>query len=466
LTAAAARRRVVVTGTGVVSALGNTTGSFWQSCLAGRTAVAPIPEQWRRYSSLRSPAWSPLGDWDRESSLLTRLERKRLDITSQLAVLAAEEALTEAGLELRVADGKRNTRTLVARDPERLGVFMGTGVGGVSTLLAVASHVMLAAGKERLAELASTLDAAATAGGGTAGGARLVEAVLAELPSPVSFNPFAVTMAMPNAVSANLAIKLGLHGPCPTFTCACASGTVAIGQAFRALRGGECDFALAGGTEYLWDAYGCTFRGFDAVGALAQGDLPLAQLNRPFDRRRCGFLFSEGGCAVLVLEELESARRRGARPLAEVRGFGETCDGHDLIALEPSGREARRAIELCLADACLAPEEIGYVNAHGTGTSLNDPLEAQVVAEALGPEVAVSSTKSLLGHTLGASGALEAVATVRTLLEGVAHGCRCLEEPVAELRFLTRATRIGAAHALSQSFAFGGQNAVLALSRC
>lgn len=449
----------MVTGTGVVSTLGTSTAAFWASCLAGRTAVEPIPERWRSYSPLRSEVWSPLGEWSRQSPLLTPVERRRLDPTSQMALLAAEEAVTAAGLEPRLVDRKRNAYTLDGCPPEAMGVFMGTGVGGISSFLANVSHVILDRGMKRLDELSLALAASDPAKG------QALESVLAGLSAPPVLNPFVVTMTMPNAVSVNLAIKLGLKGPCPTFGCACASGTVALGRAFRAIRDGECTMALAGGVEYLSDHYGCTFRGFDAAGALAQGELPPEEIHRPFDRRRSGFLFSEGGGAVLVLEELASARARKAPILAEVRGYGETCDAHGVMAMEPSGQQIERALGLCLSDAGLAPGDIDYVNAHGTGTEANDPLEARVLGQALGSEVAISSTKSLLGHTLGASGALEAVVTVLTLHHGIAHGCRNLEEPVADLRFLTEATAVEARHALSQSFAFGGQNAVLAFSK-
>jgi 3-oxoacyl-[acyl-carrier-protein] synthase II len=272
-------------------------------------------------------------------------------------------------------------------------------------------------------------------------------------------------MTMPNAPAGNLAIKLGLHGPSRTFTAACASATVALGQAFRAIRDGECDAVVGGGTEYLADPAGCCFRAFDALGALAHGELPPERINRPFDEKRTGFLFAEGGCAVLVLEELALARRRGATPLAELVGYGESCDAHDVVALDPAGEQIRRALGDCLEDAALDAADVGYVNAHGTGTPGNDPVEAEALAELFGSGAAVSSTKSLLGHTLGASGALEAVATVLSLRDGVVHPSRNLDSPIAPLRFVTRATPLPLRHALSQSFAFGGQNAVLAFRR-
>ena len=240
---------------------------------------------------------------------------------------------------------------------------------------------------------------------------------------------------------------------------------MAIGRAFRAIRDGECDAALAGGSDYLGDAWGATFRAFDAVGALAHGELPPGRLNRPFDVRRSGFLFSEGGCGVLVLEELGAALARGAPRLAELRGYGEASDAHDLMAVDPAGTQVRRAIASCLADAGVDAGDVDYVNAHGTGTPGNDGVEAAAIAAVLGKRALVSSTKSLLGHSLAASGALEAVVTVLSLRDQVVHGSLNLEEPVADLRFATALTRARLRHAVSQSFAFGGHDAVVAFAR-
>src|SRR6185503_4434 len=189
------------------------------------------------------------------------------------------------------------------------------------------------------------------------------------------------------------------------------------------------------------------------------------RINRPFDEKRSGFLFSEGGCGVLVLEELGAALARGAPRLAELRGFGEASDAHDLMAVEPSGAQVRRAIAACLADAGLDAEDVGYVNAHGTGTPGNDGVEAEAIAAVVGRHPLVSSTKSMLGHTLGASGAIEAAVTALTLKDQVVHPTLNLEKPIADLPFPTAPTRARVENAISQSFAFGGHNAVIAMSR-
>jgi 3-oxoacyl-[acyl-carrier-protein] synthase II len=457
---ARSERRVVVTGIGLVTSLGTDLDTFWRRCLAGETAAEPVPSVWSEYGPLRSRIWSPLGSWERATPLLGRLELRQLDPSSRIALLAAESALDHAALPRLVADPKRNGFRLEGVDAERAGVFLGTGVGGLQTCLESSRFLVFDRAKRKLAEIARSLRERG-AGEEAAG----IEAELDRLPIPNLFNPFSVAMTMPNAGAAALSIKLGLRGPAVSVTAACASGTAALGQAFRAIREGRCDFALAGGTELLSDAYGCCFRGFDALNVLATGDRPPGEANRPFDQDRNGFLFSEGGGAVLVLEELEGARQRGAAIRAEVRGYGETADAWSVMAMEPEGRQIRRAIELCLADARLLPGDVDYVNAHGTGTPANDAIEAAILAEAFPHRPRVNSTKSLLGHTLGASGAIEAAVTVLTLERGAAHPSRNLERPVGDLAYVTAPEEFHPRHALTQSFAFGGQNSVLALSR-
>jgi 3-oxoacyl-[acyl-carrier-protein] synthase II len=439
---------VALTGAGIVSSLGTDLDGFWRRCLQGDTVVEEIPSAWARHSPLRSRVWSPLGAWERETPLMTRIEKKQLDPAGRIALLAAEEALRRAGLSLESADPRRNAWRIAGVDADRAGVFLGTGVGGLHSCLESSRFIVLDQPRRELRTLETPE----------------VAAVLEGLAIPRAFNPFSVAMTMPNASAAALSIKLGLSGPCRTFAGACASGTVAVGQAFRAIRQGECDLAVSGGVEFLSDPFGCAFRGFDAVGAIANGPLPPDRINRPFDRERCGFLFSEGGGAVLVLEELEGARRRGAEVLAEIVGYGETADAHHLMAMAPEGRQIRRAIDLCLADAGLAPSDVGYVNAHGTGTPANDDVEARVLAELFPGGTRVNSTKSLLGHTLGASGAIEALVAALTLRDGVAHPSRNLTDPEVPLAFVRETGPVAARYAVSESFAFGGQNAVLALA--
>jgi 3-oxoacyl-[acyl-carrier-protein] synthase II len=475
----------VVTGVGAISTLGADAPALWKGCLEGRTVVEPVPGDWRRYSELRSQVWSPLGALARPASaMLGKAEARRLDPASQMAIAAAEEAVRAAGLALVAVDAKRRTFRVDGWDGDRLGIFMGTGAAGLFSMITNTAHVAMARARQRLAAVAERMAAKTeptrseptrsephkreASGGAARARAALaaeLEAIAGDLVFPDVFNPFAVASGMGNALSANLSIKLGAHGPTPTFAAACAAGTVAIGRAFRAIRDGECDAALAGGSEYMNDPWGATFHAFDATGALAHGDFPRDRINRPFDEKRCGFLFSEGGAAVLVLEELGAALARGAPRLAEVTGYGEASDAHDLMAVEPSGTQIRRAIAACLADAGLDAEDVGYVNAHGTGTAGNDGVEADAIAAVIGRQALVNSTKSLLGHGIGASGALEAVVTTLTLRDQLVHPSLNVERPVADLAFPRARTRASVRHAISQSVAFGGHNAVLALSR-
>jgi 3-oxoacyl-[acyl-carrier-protein] synthase II len=289
---------------------------------------------------------------------------------------------------------------------------------------------------------------------------------MAKMLCPRRSNPFGVAMTMPNACSGNLGIKFKLLGSNNTFCAACASGTVAIGYAFKAVRSGELDLALAGGVEYLYDDYGATFSGFDTVRALAGNNEDPEKANRPFDKDRSGFLFSEGGGAVLVIEELEHARRRGARIYAEILGYAETCDGYNIMMMESSGYNIARMITQALADAGVSEKEVDYINSHGTGTVLNDETETRVIETVFGKKVLINSTKSLIGHTLGASGAIEAVVTTLSIYHKTTHPCRNLDNPMRDLNFVTKVASYPIRRAISQSFGFGGHNAVLVLGEC
>ena len=272
-------------------------------------------------------------------------------------------------------------------------------------------------------------------------------------------------MLIPNAVSAILGIRFSINGPNTTYTQACAAGTVSIGPAFRAIRSGQIDTALAGGCEYLEDHYGGIFRGFDVANTLVQDCQEPAKANRPFDKKRSGFLYSQGGVAILVLEELGNATNRGAPIIAEITGYGETFDAHSMMSIAADGVQIERMIKLALDDARVKPADVQYVNSHGTGTETNDIIECEVVGRVFGKKVLINSTKSLLGHTFGASGALEAAVTALSLKQQTTHICRNLEQPIAELNFVRSQESHDIQIAISQSFAFGGHNAGLVLQR-
>jgi len=220
---------------------------------------------------------------------------------------------------------------------------------------------------------------------------------------------------------------------------------------------------LVGGVEYLRDDYGAVFTGFDAVRALALDNDHPDRANRPFDKDRTGFLFSEGGGAVFVIEDLEHAQKRGARIFAEIIGYGETCDGFNIMMMESSGAQITRMLELAFADAAISAGEIDYINAHGTGTRLNDETETAVIEQVFRKDVLINSTKSLIGHTLGASGAIETLVTALSILHKTTHVCRNLDNPMKDLNFVTKVDSYPICTGLSQSFGFGGHNAVLIL---
>jgi 3-oxoacyl-[acyl-carrier-protein] synthase II len=450
-------RRVVITGAGVVSSLGRGVEEFWSQCLKGRSAVANVPENWPYYSELHSRIWSPLPDFDLDSLGVARAERLQLDPVTMLALGATREAIGRAGFSFAPAGERSRNYILSGADSERTGVFFGTGLGGAITFLQNHTHHLLRKPRAALAAYADEHE-------GLEDRAAL-DGVIAQMSHGTRFNPFEVSMVMPNAPAAAIGIKYNLTGPNQTCCVACASGTMAVGNAFRAIRDGRVDVAVSGGCEYFADEHGHIFRSFDVSGTLVREFAEPQTANRPFDEKRSGFLFSQGGAAALVLEELEHARRRGAPIMAEVVGFAETFDAHSMMSLAPGGKQIERMIRATLSDASLPPGDVDYINAHGTGTRNNDEIEAGVIDRVFGKSVRVNSTKSLLGHTIGASGAFEAVVTALTLRDGVTHICKNLDTPLLDLNFVRHVERFDPQVGLSQSFAFGGHNAAVVMRR-
>jgi 3-oxoacyl-[acyl-carrier-protein] synthase II len=435
------RRRVVVTGIGMISPLGGSAAECWSAMLAGQSAVGPVPASWRRYAETTSTIWSPLPTLDWPTLGIGRIEQMQLDTSGMLTIAASAEAIRDAAIGTSSVDPKKNTFRLEAQSPERCGVFMGTGVGGITSFVGnLANHVM--------SPLASAVPD---------------QAILP--PIPPRFNPYAVPSMMPNAISALLGIRWSLCGPNLTFSQACAAGTVAVGHAFRAIAAGDVDLALCGGAEYLGDPYGGIFRGFDVARTLATEGADLTRANRPFDRDRTGFLFAEGGAAVLVCEEAEAARRRGARVYAEIAGYAENFDGYSVMMMDPSGVRINAMIEAAVQDAGCALADVDYVNAHGTGTAVNDEIESSVIERLFGTKPLVNATKSLTGHCIGASGGIEAAVTALSLFHQATHACRNLEQPIRDLRFVRAAGPCTIDTAITQSFAFGGHNAAVVMTR-
>lgn len=404
-------RRVVITGLGLITPVGTGVEPFWAGLRACRSAVTRVT----RFdpAPFRSQVAGEVGDFEPAEWIDPRRAR-RLDRCSQFSLAAARMALADAGVDL------------AGEDPDRVGAMMGTALGGVSK--AEEQHAIY-----------------------LRDGLRAVDPGLA-------LTVFA------GAASCNLAIELGISGPNITNGMSCASGAIAIGEAFRTIRRGEADLMLAGGAEAPLAPL--TFGAFALIRAMSTRNDDPATASRPFDRDRDGFVMAEGA-AVLVLEEAGRARARGARSCAEVLGYGLTNDAHHMTAPRPDGRQAARAMRLALAEAGLSPSAIGYLNAHGSSTPLNDPTETGAIRQVFGPHadrLAVSGTKGYTGHALGASGAIEAAICALAASRGWLPPTLNLTEPGdgCDLEYLTGAGRAASpAHLMSNSFGFGGINAVL-----
>lgn len=443
--------RVFVTGLGVVSTVGASVEAFWEACQTGHTVVAPIPAHWDTYYRATSRVWSPLPPLDFARHGIGRTEQLTIPRPAQLALVAAAQAIAQAGLKERLPAPR------TSGDPDmslRAGVFVGTGLGAAAAPFDNHyAHVMggLGDGLRHLAEAAPDDE--------------VYTERLAALKAHPRVNPLVICQTMPNAIAAHLAARYGFRGAADTSCAACAAGTIAIGKAFRALRRGELDVALAGGAEHLADRAGSVFMGFDRLQTLARPYRGHGTENRPFDRHRSGFLFSEGGAAFAVLESERSVMMRDVKPLAEIVGYGETVDACSIAAIRADDNAIRAMLDRALNDAGIAAVDIDYVNAHGTATEMNDAVEAAILADIFRRDVLVNSTKSILGHTIGAAGALEFAITVLSLAHQRVHGCVNLEEPIADLNFCRQSKDARLAHALTHSFGFGGHNAGLVLRR-
>jgi 3-oxoacyl-[acyl-carrier-protein] synthase II len=407
------RRRVVVTGIGTVTALGNDAPSTFAGLCEGRSGVAPITG-WDAKDHVTRFAAQVKG-FD-PASVVEAHEARKLDPFVLFAMAATAEALRDSGIDL------------AKEDRSRVGCVIGVGIGGLHDIEAQ-HRVMLERGPRRV-------------------------------------NPFFIPKIMMNAAAGQVSILHGLQGPNYATASACASSAHAVGLAMKAIRWGEADVMVAGGSEATITPLGIA--GFNALKALSTRNDDPARASRPFDRDRDGFVMGEGGGALL-LEELERARRRGARIYAEVKGFGMTADAFHITAPAPEGEGARRSMLLALADAGVAPGDVQYVNAHGTSTPINDPLETAAVKGAFGEHarrLAISSSKSMIGHLLGGSGAVEAAITCLSVHRGIVHPTANLEnpDPACDLDYVPGAAReMAVRNALSNSLGFGGHNASLLL---
>jgi len=448
------KRRVAVTGLGVVSSIGTSVDEFWRNCLAGKSIVEHIPPHWKEYSDFKSTLWSPLAEIDYGERGITRPQRMQHDPVSLNAVLAAQEAISSAGWS---PDAENSESQPPIRDPYT-GIYIGTGIGGGHTFLENHLH-------PAYARIRNRLEAFSDDGGLTGLQKDTIASITEQLHHPRRINPFMASMYMPNTVAATLGIHFSLRGANRTYCQACASGTVAVGEAFKAIQNGEIETALAGGSEYFYDHHGYLFQAFDVARTLVQDSECADTANRPFDERRSGFLFSQGGSVILTLESLDKAVERQAPILAEVTAFAESFDAHSMMAMAPDGEQIEWMIRRAVGDAGLDIADIDYINAHGTGTISNDKIEAEVLMRVFGSKPLVNATKSLVGHTIGASGALEAAVLALSLHHQRTHPCRNLENPIADLNFVAEPASCALRSGISQSFAFGGHNAAIVMKR-
>ncbi len=409
------RRRVVVTGCGCVSPLGNHVAETWKSLLEGRSGV-----DWITLfdaSEHRTRFAAEVKGFD-GAVLFGSREARRMDRFTQFALAAALEAFEQAGLKPE------------ALDRDRVGVVIGSGIGGISTLLAQVEE-MRQRGPERV-------------------------------------SPFLIPMMIADSAPATIAIRLGLRGPNMALATACASGANAIGEAAEMIRRGDADVMLAGGAEA--SIVPVAMAALNAMGALSTRNEAPQQASRPFDRLRDGFVMAEGS-GMLVLEALDHALARKAPILAELSGYGTSNDAYHISAPAENGAGAVLAMRWALEDAGLSPEQIDYINAHGTSTPLNDKSETQAIKSLFGEaaySIPISSTKSMTGHLLGASGALEAVICIQVLRDQILPPTINYEhpDPECDLDYVPNKARPHPVrHVMSNSFGFGGHNATLIFSQ-
>lgn len=400
--------RVVITGYGVTSPIGNTPEEFWNSLEKGEIGIGPIT----RFDTSDIPVHNAgeIKDFPFDKYFV-RKDKNRMDSYSLYAIYATLEALENAKLDLETVD----------RD--RTGVIVSSGIGGLQEM------------QEQIIRMHEK-------------GIKRIQ-------------PMFVPKALSNMAAGNIALRVGAKGVCKSITTACASANDAIGEAFREIKFGFQDIVLAGGAESTINEIG--IGGFNALTALSTTEDPT-RVSIPFDKDRNGFVMGEGA-AVLVVESLEHAQKRGATILAEIVGYGNTCDAYHQTSPSPDGSGAARAIKLAIQEAGIEPSQVDYVNAHGTSTPANEKGESQAIVAALGKEVPVSSTKSFTGHLLGAAGGVEAIATIEAIRHNfipMTAGTKELSEDIEANVIYGQGKEAHLTYAISNTFGFGGHNAVLA----
>ena len=408
------KRRVVITGMGVVHSLGMNIDTFWNALKEGKCGISTVTRFDTTDFSTKVAA--QIKDFD-SSPWIDRKEAKRMDLFSQYAVIAAQQAVDMSGIDFS------------KMDPFRAGVLIGSGVGGIETL-ENNSRTLFEKGPKRV-------------------------------------SPFFVPMMIGNMASCQVAIRFGLKGYNACVVTACATANNSAGDAMRVIQNGYADVMITGGSEASITPLG--FVGFCASRAMTENTDPLTAC-RPFDKDRDGFIMGEGS-GLLLLEEYEHAVKRDAKILAELVGYGCTCDAYHITAPSPTGDAGSRCMQLAMEDAGISPEQIGYINAHGTSTPLNDPLESIVIKNAFGEyakNIPVSSTKSMTGHLLGAAGGIEAIISIMAMRDGFLPPTTNLvnQDPECDLDYIPNHGRNKQVeYVLSNALGFGGHNGVLVMKR-
>lgn len=407
-------RRVVITGAGVVSSLGMGAEQFWDAIKEGKNGISEVTRI--DVSNLSTKVAAEIKEFD-ASQYIDKKEARRMDRYNQFAMVAAKMAVENSKLDLE------------SLDLDKCGVIVGSGIGGLETLEDQHS-VMLNKGPGRV-------------------------------------SPFFIPMMISNMAAGRIAIEYGFRGFNECVVTACATGNNAIGDAFKVIERGDADVMITGGAEACITIM--SFAGFCSMGAMSKNPDPNTAC-RPFDKDRDGFIPGEGS-AILIVEELEHALKRGANIIAEIVGYGCTCDAYHITAPHPDGDGGVKSMNMAIKDAGIKPEQVGYVNAHGTSTPLNDPTEVNIVKRVFGDHaknLAMSSTKSMTGHLLGAAGAIEAVATAMALKEGFLPPTINVQnqDPECDIDCVPNVGRkADIKYALSNSLGFGGHNATLCLKK-
>ena len=408
------KTRVVVTGMGAITPIGNDVESFWQALKDKTLGIGPIT--YFDTADFKCKLAAEVKDFDAKAYIDPKTAR-RMEPFSQFAVAAAKQALDQSGIDME------------KEDPFRVGVSVGSGIGSLQAM------------------------------------ERSEKKLLEKGPSRVE--PLLVPLMICNMAAGNVAIQFGLKGKCINVVTACATGTHSIGEAFRAIQYGEADMMVAGGTEASITPIGIA--GFTSLTALNTTDDPK-RASIPFDKDRNGFVMGEGA-GVVVLESLEHAKARGANILAEVVGYGATCDAYHITSPAEDGSGAAKAMEFAMKDAEIMPEQVDYINAHGTSTHHNDLFETKAIRLALGDQaekVKINSTKSMIGHLLGAAGGVEFITCVKSIQDGYVHATLGLEEPGegCDLDYTQGdGVEMNVNYAISNSLGFGGHNASLIVKK-